>query len=178
MAARTDAASAAASGPGSGAAPPSTVASGPSRSKPASASSGSPWLPSDTSVGRRPMARSRSTVRFRAIDRSHVPSDASAGSNSSARFQSARNVSCTTSSAMPPIAREPERDGMDAVDVPVVERREGLLRAARDGPDERSLVGSARAALRHPLRAPAPSGFGRLAALRARSAAGGPRSPC
>ena len=43
---------------------------------------------------------------------------------------------------------------MDAVDVPVIERREGLLRAARHRPDERGVVGFADPALRHPLRAP------------------------
>ena len=48
---------------------------------------------------------------------------------------------------------------MDAVDVPVVERREGLLRAVRDGTYERSLVGVTRTTLRHPLRAPAPAWF-------------------
>ena len=67
--------------------------------------------PRDSRAGRAPVvgpsARSRSTVRLRAMARSHVPRDASAGSNSSARFQSARNVSCTTSSARPrsPVSR-------------------------------------------------------------------------
>ena len=49
--------------------------------------------------GRRPAARNRSTVRLRAIVWSHAASDPTRGSKSSARFQSARNVSWTTSSA-------------------------------------------------------------------------------
>ena len=54
---------------------------------------------SGTRFGRRPAARSRSTVRLRAIVWSHAASEPVCGLNSSARFQSARNVSCTTSSA-------------------------------------------------------------------------------
>ena len=45
------------------------------------------------------IARNRSTVRFRAIVWSHAARDPSFGSNSSARFHKARNVSWTTSSA-------------------------------------------------------------------------------
>ena len=109
--------------------------------------------------------------------RSQVASDASAGSNSSARFQSARNVSCTTSSAILPIAREPERNGMDAVHVPVVERREGILRSAGDGPDERGLVGVTRTALRHPYALPARPVSRRVARAGRRAAAARPSKP-
>ena len=54
---------------------------------------------SATSCGRRPAARSRSTVRLRAIVCSQAESDPARGSNISARSHSARNVSWTTSSA-------------------------------------------------------------------------------
>ena len=151
-------------GPGPGPplrSPPHRPPAGPG---PALGSSESRSPGSDARIGRRPAARSRSTARLRAIARSQVPSDATPGSNSSARFHSARNVSCTTSSAMPrsPVSRM--RHGMNATHVPVVERREGILRAAGDGTDEHHLV-VGDAALCHPVRAPPGSGFGAAAAL-------------
>ena len=102
------------------AAPPATrssaSASGSSRRPPAARPSGDDQR---HGFGRRPAERSRSTVRLRAIVCSQAASDPSVGSNVSARFQSARNVSCTTSSASPPIgwsadyaaAKTPRRDG-------------------------------------------------------------------
>ena len=61
------------------------------------------------------------------------------------------------------VASQPERDGVDAVDMPVVERREGLLRAVSHRPDKRGVLGLAVPALRHALRALVARGFaGRL----------------
>ena len=65
---------------------------------------------------------------------------------------------------------------MDAAGVPVVERREGILRPGGDGSHQRRVVGLARPAIHHPLRAPAPAGFGGLADPRS-SGSGRPSKP-
>jgi hypothetical protein len=98
--ARSSALTSAASGPRSTAPPATTMPDAASRSS-ATASGSSPGRsePADTRRGRRPMARSRSTVRFRAIVWSHAASDPVPGSYVPALFHNARKVSCTTSSA-------------------------------------------------------------------------------
>ena len=94
-----------------------------------------------SAFGRRPAARSRSTVRFRAIVCSQAASDPIAGSNELARFHNARNVSWTTSSATCRSEVSRLADGVDRVDVPVVELRQGVLRPGRDRADEGGVVG-------------------------------------
>ena len=74
------------------------------------------------------------------------------------------------------VTGETERDGVDAADVPVVERREGLLRAVRHGADERGVLGLADPALRHVLRVPVLGGFGVVAGRGASGAAGASRN--
>ena len=54
----------------------------------------------------------------------------SVGSNVSARFQSARNVSCTTSSASPRSEVSRLADGEDRIGVTVIERGQGIVRPA------------------------------------------------
>ena len=159
MASRRPAMPAASSGPAGWAAPAINVPLAMARSRPCVSLSSGRLDDSATSRGRRPAARRRSTARFRPIACSHAGNEPAAGSNSSARFQRARNVSCTTSSAIPRSAVNRYADAKIAVTVPVVECRQGRFRSPDQLANQRDVVGRSPSYLCHLLRPNGPVGL-------------------
>ena len=81
-------------------------------------------------------------MRLRAMVCSQAASDPTAGSNVSARFQSARNVSCTTSSANPSIRGQSICRREHRIGVTVVELGQGIVRPSRDLANEGVGIGA------------------------------------
>ena len=107
-------------------------------------------------MGRRPAARRRSTVRFRAIV-NQAESDPVAGSTTSRGPQREERV-LDHLFRDASIRCQPGRDGEDRGAVPVIEVRQGVVRPTRDRADEGDVVGATRTVLRR-LRRPRPVGF-------------------
>ena len=169
-------ASAAASGPGSGTAPPRTTASGRAGRAAASDSSSSP-----RPRRARPAAaagRPRAAGRRSGCGRS---SAATSPSDATRRIEQLGPVPEREERLLHdllgdlPIAVSRSATAWIAVDVPVVERREGVLRSGRDGTDERGLVGVADRRSAIPYASRGPRFRGPVAGRRAGAA--GPRTP-
>ena len=142
---RSSAAASSPSGPGPRSAPPRTRArrDEPLEGRRVAARRSPPADESGTRFGRRPAARSRSTVRLRAIVWSH------AASEPSRRVEQLRPVPEREERLLHylfgdlPIRCQPARRREDRVDVPVVQSGQRVLRTRRDLADEGRFVARA-----------------------------------